>query len=514
MKFLCGSCRTKYQISDEKVRGKILTIRCKKCGAKIIVREALAKDAPESTVVAPVAEGPQSNPAAAISEGALSQALDHALASGDTHDVPLKPEAAADLDWYLAIDGQQSGPFPFSQILERVRSGLVQGRHYVWHEGMENWTRVRDTPGLQEEWSARPSAAPPPPPPPAATGDLQLGNASPLDPSELPTTATASTLFGDGQGSGSTRVEQAATQVVPAAQGGSLDELLALGNDQDLFANVPRATEADLVPKESTRFFVKAAGVRNSRSRNRMAILFASLCVVLIVGVVGSAAAGWITFDLPGIGNPFAGGDHQARLFSGEADDPESVEGLLGSDDPKGKKGGSGRRRARPSRPRRSEGGGGSGYIFDEEGDEGIGTRGLTDAEKIELGGLRTEGGRDGRSVVEADLPGAEVDVPLPSQKNLSEKAIQATINARKRSVQICYQRVLKAQDSLRGKLEITVRVEPSGRVSKSVVQTPKFRGSRIGRCIADKIKEWRFPAFEGEAQEFSVPFVLERSSY
>ena len=27
MKFLCGSCRTKYQISDTKVRGKVLTIR-------------------------------------------------------------------------------------------------------------------------------------------------------------------------------------------------------------------------------------------------------------------------------------------------------------------------------------------------------------------------------------------------------------------------------------------------------------------------------------------------------
>ena len=37
MKFLCGGCRTKYQISDEKIRSKILTIRCKKCGTTIIV---------------------------------------------------------------------------------------------------------------------------------------------------------------------------------------------------------------------------------------------------------------------------------------------------------------------------------------------------------------------------------------------------------------------------------------------------------------------------------------------
>src|SRR5690242_14204703 len=54
MKFLCGGCRTKYQISDEKIRGKILTIRCKKCGAKILVRESLHREG--GTAVAPIAE--------------------------------------------------------------------------------------------------------------------------------------------------------------------------------------------------------------------------------------------------------------------------------------------------------------------------------------------------------------------------------------------------------------------------------------------------------------------------
>jgi predicted Zn finger-like uncharacterized protein len=37
MKVTCQSCQAKYTIADEKVRGKIAKIRCKKCGTTIIV---------------------------------------------------------------------------------------------------------------------------------------------------------------------------------------------------------------------------------------------------------------------------------------------------------------------------------------------------------------------------------------------------------------------------------------------------------------------------------------------
>ena len=37
MKISCQSCQAKYTIADEKVLGKIVKIRCKKCGATIVV---------------------------------------------------------------------------------------------------------------------------------------------------------------------------------------------------------------------------------------------------------------------------------------------------------------------------------------------------------------------------------------------------------------------------------------------------------------------------------------------
>ena len=40
MKFVCERCQTRYSIADEKVRGKILKVRCKSCQNVITVREA------------------------------------------------------------------------------------------------------------------------------------------------------------------------------------------------------------------------------------------------------------------------------------------------------------------------------------------------------------------------------------------------------------------------------------------------------------------------------------------
>src|SRR5512141_1944450 len=64
MKFVCDRCQTRYSIADEKVRQKILRIRCKTCGNVILVQESAA--IPEGE-----AEGsaPHPSPKAASSSG-------------------------------------------------------------------------------------------------------------------------------------------------------------------------------------------------------------------------------------------------------------------------------------------------------------------------------------------------------------------------------------------------------------------------------------------------------------
>ena len=44
VKFLCDRCKTRYSIGDDRVRGKILKIRCKNCANVITVREGMNAD--------------------------------------------------------------------------------------------------------------------------------------------------------------------------------------------------------------------------------------------------------------------------------------------------------------------------------------------------------------------------------------------------------------------------------------------------------------------------------------
>ncbi|HEY6178213.1 MAG TPA: zinc-ribbon domain-containing protein, partial [Kofleriaceae bacterium] len=53
MKFLCDRCKTRYSIGDDRVRGKILKIRCKNCGNVITVREGMAPEPEAEHAVRP-----------------------------------------------------------------------------------------------------------------------------------------------------------------------------------------------------------------------------------------------------------------------------------------------------------------------------------------------------------------------------------------------------------------------------------------------------------------------------
>ena len=43
MKFLCEQCKAKYQIADEKVVGRTVRMKCRKCGHMIEVRAAVTE---------------------------------------------------------------------------------------------------------------------------------------------------------------------------------------------------------------------------------------------------------------------------------------------------------------------------------------------------------------------------------------------------------------------------------------------------------------------------------------
>ncbi|MGZ3426584.1 MAG: zinc-ribbon domain-containing protein, partial [Polyangia bacterium] len=56
MKIVCDNCATKYSIADEKVRGKVFKIRCKKCSHIIVVRGGADGNVEASREPAPAAD--------------------------------------------------------------------------------------------------------------------------------------------------------------------------------------------------------------------------------------------------------------------------------------------------------------------------------------------------------------------------------------------------------------------------------------------------------------------------
>ncbi|HEU0034519.1 MAG TPA: GYF domain-containing protein [Kofleriaceae bacterium] len=183
MKFLCDRCKTRYSIGDDRVRGKILKIRCKNCANVITVREGMpdadvadaagaprrnktTTQAPPSVHEAPTVPAPSSYAAAATQQPQTTgrgNALGAAFASAMA-----KPPPALEEEWYVSIDGDQAGPFSLAEAQRWVGSKPYDAELHCWSEGFDDWLpvdKVSHFRGLRK----KPAPAPAPPPLPRVT---------------------------------------------------------------------------------------------------------------------------------------------------------------------------------------------------------------------------------------------------------------------------------------------------------------------------------------------------------
>jgi predicted Zn finger-like uncharacterized protein len=222
MKFVCDRCQTRYSIADDKVRQKILRIRCKTCGNVILVQESAAvpetgaggsdphlpqKAVPSSRpklppVQAKAASGPKLPPKVSTGttpEPRVPSAVPGKAASGPKVP-PIPPGKSASgpkppptesqkarvtppppppavavphdplggrVEWYVAVDGKQSGPFSRSEAAKRVLAIDPGKSVHVWKEGMAVWKPASEVSVIAREINLlRPM--PPPPPRPAS----------------------------------------------------------------------------------------------------------------------------------------------------------------------------------------------------------------------------------------------------------------------------------------------------------------------------------------------------------
>ena len=117
MKLICDECGAKYSIADEKVRGKVFKIRCKKCQNVIVVRGTEQPSAEGGHALLHAGEGA---PAPAVTPS------------------PSEPEPI----WYVVIGRDQVGPLTDADVEERLRRGEVTGESFVWQEGFSDWVPI------------------------------------------------------------------------------------------------------------------------------------------------------------------------------------------------------------------------------------------------------------------------------------------------------------------------------------------------------------------------------------
>jgi predicted Zn finger-like uncharacterized protein len=189
MKFVCDRCQTKYSIADDRVRGKILKVKCKSCANVITVREPRRPSAGYSTVNATGHDSERT--VLAPNPGMMAEAVfapapapAHAQAPAPArqtgaHAVPTAPDDG--LAWYMALSGERSGPFSRKQLVEKLFPLPKNADVHVWNEKLGDWkpptdvsavaadlaalaARRRAPPPLPPGAPRRPTPSPPPPP--------------------------------------------------------------------------------------------------------------------------------------------------------------------------------------------------------------------------------------------------------------------------------------------------------------------------------------------------------------
>jgi predicted Zn finger-like uncharacterized protein len=160
MKIVCENCSAKYSIADEKVRGKVFKIRCKKCGESIVVKG----DAPQAAPAAEPAPPPMPAAPPPSDDGGdvETKVFDY---SGYQED-----DKSNEALWHIVIDGQQQGPYTSGQIEEYLEAGSLDPEMFIWREGFDDWLPIKDVAELNKGGAPAPVAAPEAPAPQASGG--------------------------------------------------------------------------------------------------------------------------------------------------------------------------------------------------------------------------------------------------------------------------------------------------------------------------------------------------------
>lgn len=179
MNVTCTNCPAKYAIPDDKVRGKKVRIKCKRCNTPIIVdgtklgAGGIAVAAPrpaKKTMVGGIA-GPAPGANAPSADIGPPRAQNKTMAGGIAGPAqaaprpepepppPPPPEEEPEL-WTVAVTEDDQREASLDQVVAMYADGTIDHETFLWKDGMDDWLTAFEIPEISQALSARGIGAP------------------------------------------------------------------------------------------------------------------------------------------------------------------------------------------------------------------------------------------------------------------------------------------------------------------------------------------------------------------
>jgi len=133
-----------------------------------------------------------------------------------------------------------------------------------------------------------------------------------------------------------------------------------------------------------------------------------------------------------------------------------------------------------------------------------------------DIGSLRgagaIAGGGTGAGVTEKRVSGVVRSEAPAVDGELDPALVSKEVRARIGAVKACYERALKRNPSLSGKVKVRWTITAAGTVSGVDIADDSMGDSEVSSCIKQLVARWRFPAPAGGSVEVEFPFVFTAS--
>ena len=516
MKISCQACEAKYTIADEKVRGKVVKIRCKKCGTAIVVKGTeLASPPPADYDDAPTRVLDREELGASATPGA----------------------------WTLNVSEGDQRVAATAELVELYRSGTIDDGTFAWREGMDDWVPIGQ---LQELKGLLPRVSRPAPAPSSApsqpraavregrASSTDIFGASALAERDAPMTGSSSSgsapqmtgarnetsvLFsldaltaGGAPSPRSTPSEEESSSIVdlktlmapsetvatPPAKS-SVEDIMNIGSGGGIFAPTLASPDLASVPPEEA---LAAGSGSGSAGKSNKGLVFGAIGAALVValGVGGfllmgkgeepqptAEAAGSVASAAPVADEApttAKAAEEAPSSEEPEAEPEQAAEPAQAADAPEKET----PKAAESEKPQAAVTPAVARPTDKKAADTAASPAKATTKTPTKSSPTSRPASPAPKAKAAADAPAGGGEAP-PFDRAAALSALNKATDAA---------RACKKPDGPTGSGRIAVTFAPSGVVTAANVEGPPFAGTAVGGCIAARFRNARVPAFSG----------------